>query len=64
MRKCQNSEADSMVLLENALKPVEEVSLQHQETLELLRLYQRMINYLAAAQIYLQGGSAISKEVY
>lgn len=53
-----------MVLLENALKPVEEVSLQHQETLELLRLYQRMINYLAAAQIYLQGGSAISKEVY
>lgn len=43
-----------MALLESTLKPVEEINHQYQETLELLRLYQRMTNYLAAAQIYLQ----------
>lgn len=35
-------------------KSVEEVTAEHREILDLLKLYQRATNYLAAAQIYLQ----------
>jgi xylulose-5-phosphate/fructose-6-phosphate phosphoketolase len=39
---------------DHQLKPIHEVYANHQEMLELLKLYQRAANYLAAAQIYLQ----------
>lgn len=43
------------VTLENhQLKSIEEVNAEHREMLDLLRLYQRTTNYLAAAEIYLQ----------
>lgn len=43
------------VLLEKSqIKSVEEANANHREELDLLKLYQRATNYLAAAQIYLQ----------
>ena len=41
-------------LEKNQLKSVDEVNAERREVLDLLKLYQRAANYLAAAQIYLQ----------
>jgi xylulose-5-phosphate/fructose-6-phosphate phosphoketolase len=41
-------------LEKNHLKPADTVNAEHREVLEILKLYQRATNYLAAAQIYLQ----------
>lgn len=42
------------ILERNSLTPIEKVHAQHEGTLELLKMYQRATNYLAAAQIYLE----------
>lgn len=41
-------------LEKDRLKPLDEVNAEHREMLEVLKLYQRATNYLAAAEIYLQ----------
>src|SRR4051812_13479014 len=42
------------LLEKNPIRSVDDIHENHQEELELLNLYQRATNYLAAAQIYLQ----------
>ena len=42
------------LLENNRLKSLEEIQTKHKDELELLKLYQRTTNYLAAAQIYLE----------
>ena len=44
----------TVTLDKNELRSVQEINAEHQEELDLLKLYQRATNYLAAAQIYLQ----------
>lgn len=44
----------TILLDKNQVKSIEEVNSNHRQELDLLKLYQRATNYLAAAQIYLQ----------
>lgn len=49
------------VLEQNHIKTIDEISTQHRETLDLLKMYQRATNYLSAAQIYLQNNVLLSE---
>lgn len=42
------------ILEKNLLKPIDEINTENREILEIIKMYQRATNYLAAAQIYLE----------
>lgn len=43
----------SLTINKNHIQSIDEVNAHHKESLDLIKLYQRVVNYLAAAQVYL-----------